>query len=53
MPVQTQHRFSVKDYYRMAETVLHPDARVELLDAGLFPLKTHCALMTIRNLSRT
>ncbi len=27
------HRFSVKDYYRMAETgILQPDARVELLD---------------------
>ena len=33
MPVQTQHRFNVKEYYRMAETgVLRPDARVELLD---------------------
>src|SRR5213593_2939045 len=33
MLVQTQHRFSVADYYRMAETgVLKPDARVELLD---------------------
>ena len=32
MLVQTQHRFSVEDYYRMAETgVLKPDARVELL----------------------
>ena len=32
MLVQTQHRFSVKDYHRMAETgVLRPDARVELL----------------------
>jgi Uma2 family endonuclease len=33
MPVQTTHRFSVKDYYRMAEVgVLEPDARVELLN---------------------
>jgi Uma2 family endonuclease len=32
MSVQTQHRFSVEDYYRMAETgVLRPNARVELL----------------------
>jgi Uma2 family endonuclease len=32
MLVQSQHRFSVKEYYRMAETgVLRPDARVELL----------------------
>src|SRR5260370_26751124 len=32
MLLQAQHRFSVKDYYRMAETgVLRPDARVELL----------------------
>jgi len=29
---QKQHRFSVKEYYRLAETgVLSPDARVELL----------------------
>ena len=36
MPVQTQHRFSVQDYYRMAETgVLRPDARVELLDGKI------------------
>jgi Uma2 family endonuclease len=39
MPVQTQHRFSVKDYYRMAETgVLRPDARVELLDGRIIDL---------------
>lgn len=32
MLVQTQHRFSVEDYYRMAESgVLRPNARVELL----------------------
>lgn len=32
MPVQTQHRFSVEDYYRMAETgVLRPGKRMELL----------------------
>ena len=31
-----KHRFSVKDYYRMAETgVLRPDARVELLDGEI------------------
>jgi len=31
MLVQAQHRFSVADYYRMAETgVLKHDARVEL-----------------------
>ena len=36
MLLQTQHRFSVKDYYRMAETgVLPPDARVELLDGRI------------------
>jgi Uma2 family endonuclease len=36
MPVQTQHRFNVKEYYRMAETgVLRPDARVELLDGRI------------------
>lgn len=39
MPVQTQHRFSVKDYYRMAETgVLPPDARVELLDGKIIDM---------------
>ncbi len=39
MPVQTQHRFSVKDYYRMAETgVLRPDARVELLDGRIIDM---------------
>ena len=33
MSVETLHRFTVKEYYRMAETgVLRPDARVELLD---------------------
>ena len=32
MLVQTEHRFSVADYYRMGETgVLKPGARVELL----------------------
>ena len=39
MPVQTQHRFSVQDYYRMAESgVLHPDARVELLDGRIIDM---------------
>jgi Uma2 family endonuclease len=37
MFVQTKHRFSVKEYYRMAETgVLRPDARVELLGGQIF-----------------
>jgi Uma2 family endonuclease len=37
--IQAQHRFSVKDYYRMAETgVLRPDARVELLDGRIIDL---------------
>jgi Uma2 family endonuclease len=32
MPIQAEHRFSVKDYHRMAESnVFRPDARVELL----------------------
>jgi Uma2 family endonuclease len=36
MFVQTKHRFSVKEYYRMAETgVLRPDARVELLNGEI------------------
>jgi Uma2 family endonuclease len=39
MPVQTQHRFSVKEYYRMAETgLLRPDARVELLDGKIIDI---------------
>jgi Uma2 family endonuclease len=39
MLVQSQHRFSVKDYYRMAETgVLRPDARVELLDGRIIDM---------------
>ena len=36
MSAQTKHRFSVKEYYRMAETgVLRPDARVELLNGEI------------------
>jgi Uma2 family endonuclease len=39
MQVQAKHRFSVKDYYRMAETgVLRPDARVELLDGEIIDM---------------
>lgn len=39
MSVLAQHRFSVKDYYRMAETgVLRPDARVELLDGKIIDM---------------
>jgi Uma2 family endonuclease len=37
--IQTQHRFSVEEYYRMGETgVLQPDARVELLDGQIIDL---------------
>ncbi len=36
MSVLTKHRFTVEEYYRMAETgVLKPDARVELLDGEI------------------
>lgn len=36
MLMPTQHRFNVRDYYRMAETgMLGPDARVELLDGRI------------------
>jgi Uma2 family endonuclease len=39
MVVQTEHRFSVKEYYRMAETgVLRPDARVELLNGEIIDM---------------
>lgn len=39
MLVQAQHRFSVNDYHRMAETgVLRPDARVELLDGKIIDM---------------
>jgi Uma2 family endonuclease len=39
MLVQAQHRFSVADYYRMADTgVLKPDARVELLDGKIIDM---------------
>jgi Uma2 family endonuclease len=37
--IQAQHRFSVKDYYRMVETgVLPPDARVELLEGRIIDM---------------
>src|SRR5712672_3653961 len=39
MVAQTKHRFSVQEYYRMAETgVLKPDARVELLDGQIMDM---------------
>ena len=39
MSVQTKHRFSVQEYYRMAETgVLKPDARVELLNGEIIDM---------------
>jgi len=39
MPVQTQHRFSVADYHRMAGSgVLRPEARVELLDGRIIDM---------------
>jgi Uma2 family endonuclease len=39
MPVLTTHRFSVEEYYRMAETgLLRPDARVELLDGEIIDM---------------
>jgi len=39
MVVQTKHRFSVKEYYRMAEAgVLRPDARVELLNGEIIDM---------------
>src|SRR5207245_3038050 len=39
MAVLTKHRFTTKEYYRMAETgVLRPDARVELLDGEIIDM---------------
>jgi Uma2 family endonuclease len=39
MLVQTEHRFSVRDYYRMAEIgVLPPNARVELLHGRIIDM---------------
>jgi len=39
MLVQAHHRFTVADYYRMAETgVLKPDARVELVDGRIIDM---------------
>ncbi|MFA6544172.1 MAG: Uma2 family endonuclease [Limisphaerales bacterium] len=39
MPVLAEHRFSVQDYHRMAETgVLRPDARVELLEGRIIDM---------------
>ncbi len=39
MPVQTEHRFNVKEYYRMAETaVFRPGARMELLNGRIIDM---------------
>ncbi len=39
MVAPANHRFSVKDYYRLAETgVLRPDARVELLNGEIIDM---------------
>ncbi len=56
MLVQTQHRFTVEDYYRMAETgVLRPAARVELLEGRIIDMSPigpfHGGL--VKRLSRT
>ena len=39
MPVLTDHRFKVQEYYRMAETgILRPDARVELFNGRIIDM---------------
>ena len=39
MLAPTKHRFNINEYYRMAETgILHPDARVELLDGEIIDM---------------
>ena len=39
MVAPTKHRFSVKEYYRKAETgVLKPDARLELLNGEVIDI---------------
>ena len=39
MPALTTHRFTVEDYYRMAESgVLKPEARVELVDGQILDM---------------
>lgn len=39
MAVLAEHRFTVKEYYRMAETgILRPDARVELLNGKIIDM---------------
>ncbi|MGA2750761.1 MAG: Uma2 family endonuclease [Verrucomicrobiota bacterium] len=52
--MQTEHRFSVQDYYRMAEWgVLKPGARVELLDGTIIDMAPigpfHCGVVNRLN----
>jgi len=52
MSVQTNHRFSIKDYYRMAETgVLPPDARVELFEGEIIDMSPIGAYLVNDNYS--
>ena len=55
MALLTPHRFTVEDYYRMAETgVLSPDARVELLEGEVIDIEPigHFHGSTVTRLNR-
>jgi hypothetical protein len=49
MPVETEHRFSIEDYYQMAQSgVLKPGARVELLGGRIIDILVDLAVEIYR-----